>query len=801
MTTLKQAVSELMHGLKYFTTMDAANGYWQVPLDEESQDLTCFMTPIGPKKYLRLPMGLSQSQDDYNRESWEIIKNVDNSCKVLDDVATGNKTFKGMLEQVIQILDNCREKGITLNRDKFEFGKQELKYAGYILSKDGIRADPAKLEAIAKFPAPTTRKELRSFLGLVEQLASFSKDLSGLLEPIRPLLREKNMFVWEAAQQEAFDKVKQLMTSLPVLASYEPGRPLTLQTDASRLKGLGYVLLQEDLEGRQRLLEAGSRFISETESRYAMVELELLAVTWALKKCKVFLSGQEHFRVITDHRPLIPILNSQNLSDVENPRIQRLKEATLGYNFTTEWKKGSEHVIADALSRAPVSDPTEEDTAYEEKLQYGVTMVRQIASAKLGEVPEHLRDPQIEELKKLAIKDEDYKLLVKAVKEGFPKTLTPELKPFKKLEDSLRVEKDLALFQDRIVIPAEARKDVLKKLHLAHQGMDRTKRRARATVFWPGMNNDIESTVEACFACQEARPSLAKEPMIIEDPPKRPGQDGSADLFTTAGKQFMVYCDRFSGWPEVTQWNNMPSSKQVVRSLQSTFSTIGIPVRIRSDGGPQFKAQEFLDFLTRWGIVWEPSSVENPSSNGHAEAAVKAMKTLLNKTGGDVHSEEFKLGLLEWRNTPNKTGKSPAQIMFGRPQRTLIPIHEAKFSEKVDLENVRESKSSLSKKSKMYYDSNTKSHPELEVGDKVMVQDKVSGKWSGRGIILKARKQNRSYEIEMANGRITSRNRRFIRKETWSNETPVKKKVTFADDLKELRRSHRKANKPDFYKS
>ena len=101
----------------------------------------------------------------------------------------------------------------------------------------------------------------------------------------------------------------------------------------------------------------------------------------------------------------------------------------------------------------------------------------------------------------------------------------------------------------------------------------------------------------------------------------------------------------------------------------------------------------------------------------------------------------------------------------------------------------------------MYYDSNTKSHPELEVGDKVMIQDKVSGKWSGRGIILKARKQNRSYEIEMANGRITSRNRRFIRKETCSNETPVKKKVTFADDVKKPRRSHRKANKPDFYKS
>ena len=314
------------------------------------------------------------------------------------------------------------------------------------------------------------------------------------------------------------------------------------------------------------------------------------------------------------------------------------------------------------------------------------------------------------------------------------------------------------------------------------------------------MNHDIESTIEACFACQEARPSQPKEPMIVEDPPKRPGQDGSADLFTTAGKQFLVYCDRFSGWPEVTQWNNVPTSKQVVKSLQSTFSGIGIPVRIRSDGGPQFKAQEFSDFLTRWGIVWEPSSVENPSSNGHAEAAVKAMKTLLNKTGGDVHSEAFRLGLLEWRNTPNKTGKSPAQVMFGRPLRTLIPTHEAKYNEQVDLEKIRKSKHKITKKSKQYYDTNTKTLSKLKVGDKVMVQDSVSGKWSGRGIITKARRGHKSYELTMANGWNTTRNRRFLRLETCNNETPKKKKVTFADEVQKPRRSSRIRNKPDYFK-
>ena len=148
----------------------------------------------------------------------------------------------------------------------------------------------------------------------------------------------------------------------------------------------------------------------------------------------------------------------------------------------------------------------------------------------------------------------------------------------------------------RIVVPREMRREVLKMMHAAHQGVTKTLRRARQTVWWPSITNDIKTMVEACYQCQELRPSQPREPATIEEPPQRPGQDGSADLFDHGGKQFLVYVDRYSTWPVVKQWNKTPTAREVISSLQDTFRDLGIPTRIRTDGGPQFKAREFQDF-------------------------------------------------------------------------------------------------------------------------------------------------------------------------------------------------------------
>ena len=174
-------------------------------------------------------------------------------------------------------------------------------------------------------------------------------------------MKTKNAYQWLSEHERAFLDLKQQLSSPPTLQNFDPARDTELDTDASRINGLGFILRQKHGD-EWKVITCGSRFITDTERRYSMVELELLGVVWALHKCRVYLQGMKNFKVITDHRPLESILNKKLLSEIESPRLQRLKEKTLPFgNFRTIWRSGKKHVLADALSRAPVEKPTSED--------------------------------------------------------------------------------------------------------------------------------------------------------------------------------------------------------------------------------------------------------------------------------------------------------------------------------------------------------------------------------------------------------------------------------------------------------
>ena len=145
-----------------------------------------------------------------------------------------------------KMLMNCREHGITLNPEKFKLAQDEVKFAGFIIGSKGVKADPEKIKAIAKFPTPTNITDLRSFIGLTEQLAGFSKEVSQALLPLRPLLKSKSHWIWNNDHAQAFESTKAALCSPPILTTFDPAKPTMLQTEASRLKGLGYVLLQKD---------------------------------------------------------------------------------------------------------------------------------------------------------------------------------------------------------------------------------------------------------------------------------------------------------------------------------------------------------------------------------------------------------------------------------------------------------------------------------------------------------------------------------------------------------------------------
>ena len=189
---------------------------------------------------------------------------------------------------------------------------------------------------------------------------SLSPNLTGLLSPISSLLSPKYAFFWGPSQQEAFDNILKELTCPRILTTYDPGKPLLLETDAAQSRCLGMAVWQQDGDGQWRLLQCASRHVTDIEARYSATEIELLAVVWAVHKARLFLAGAD-FQLIVDSRPLIPIINSKSLYELSTPRIIRMREKLASFRMTAVWRAGIAHKVVDCLSRSPVDQPTTED--------------------------------------------------------------------------------------------------------------------------------------------------------------------------------------------------------------------------------------------------------------------------------------------------------------------------------------------------------------------------------------------------------------------------------------------------------
>jgi hypothetical protein len=254
-------------------------------------------------------------------------------------------------------------------------------------------------------------------------------------------------------------------------------------TDASRT-GIGFCLVQTEVGSKIPLLiMAGSRFLSPAEKNYAVVELELLAIQRAIEKCRLYLAGTD-FTVITDHQPLLGILNRKNLDAINNVRIQRLMAKLLGYSFRVEWIPGKNHHMTDSLSRNPVfAAPDHKDI-----------IIRQVT--------EVIMDESLAEMSDMAKADKDYQEVVTAVRSGLydSKKIKNLRRSHPALQyrgqwDYMAVEDVFLTFHGRLGVPEAARAQVLSTLYIQHTGVTKTLMDARQLYFWPGMTNAIELMV------------------------------------------------------------------------------------------------------------------------------------------------------------------------------------------------------------------------------------------------------------------------------------------------------------------
>ncbi|XP_065190961.1 uncharacterized protein K02A2.6-like [Sycon ciliatum] len=662
---------------QFLTKLDARHGYWQIPLSEQACPMTTFITPYGRYRFLRNPQGLISAGDVFNCRTDAAFDAIPNFAKVVDDCLAYDDDFASHVTHVRDILLCARQHGITLSPSKFTFASRHIHFCGYIVSPDGWVVDDDKAAAIRDFDIPANRTDLRSFLGLVNQCSEFSPHLAACTTPLRGLLKTTREFVWDANHTVAFEKTKSTLLSPPILAFYQHGHDLRLETDASALRGLGFVLWQKQ-DDKWRIIQCGSRYLSDAESRYAVVELEMLAVVWAVHKCKLYLSGTL-FDLITDHRPLIPIINAYSLDQIENPRLLRLRLKLQSFQVHASWRKGSDHAFADALSRNPVGIPSSDDELGEAPALH----CRSIRVCMLRDDGPH-PNLKFAELRAAASADPVYQSLVQCVLHGFParqRDLDAPLQPFWNGREHLSVDQGIVMKGQRILVPLAMRQRVLANLHASHQGLVRTKARARQLVYWPGLTADIDTLVRACSACREFQSSQSAEPPMNDRHPTLPFEFVSADLFSCQGYEFLVYVDRLTGWPCVVRTGRTTSSHDVILACRRWFADLGVPAVLCTDGGPQFASKKFADFCSRWQVQRVSSSPHYPQSNGHAEAAVKAMKRLLLKTSsnGNLDTDAFRRGLLEWRNTPGPSGKSPAEHLLGHPLRSFVIAEWTQF--------------------------------------------------------------------------------------------------------------------------
>ena len=264
-------VSEILQTIpasaKYFAKMDAVNGYFQIALDEESSMKTTFLLPSGRYRYLRIPQGLNASSDEWCRRSDAIIDGLPWAKKIVDDVLVWAPNLKELEARVSKVAQNCKDLNIILSRKKLAVGTT-LPFAGYIVSSDGVRPDPERVEAIQKFPAPKNLTGVRSFLGLAQQLSFFIPDFSHATTAMRQFLGKLKVFRWLPEHEQEFQTLKTILSASLLTKHFDPNRKVTLLTDASRHNGMGFALCQEN-DGKHVIITCVSKSFTPAQQRYA----------------------------------------------------------------------------------------------------------------------------------------------------------------------------------------------------------------------------------------------------------------------------------------------------------------------------------------------------------------------------------------------------------------------------------------------------------------------------------------------------------------------------------------------------
>uniref|UniRef100_A0A0A9W2U6 RNA-directed DNA polymerase n=1 Tax=Lygus hesperus TaxID=30085 RepID=A0A0A9W2U6_LYGHE len=735
----EEALAVIGHA-KFFSKLDARMGFWQIPLDEESRNLTTFISPFGRHRFRRLPFGICSAPEHFQRRLRQVLTGIEGCTNLMDDILVFGNTLEEHDKRLHVVLEQLQKYNITLNKEKCEIARTSVIFLGHEVTDKGIRPDQSKVKAILEFPQPKNVTELKRFFGMYNYLSKFIPNASKMSHPLQSLLRSNVDFTWDSTQQNAFESIKKLLASPPLLQPFDPNAETRLSTDSSSY-ALGAVLEQKSKASNDfQPIVYISRALIPAEINYAQIEKEALGISWACERLSMYLKGLS-FSILTDHKPLVSLLGTKAIHDL-SPRIQRFRLRLLGFDYTISHVSGKNFYVPDTLSRV-------ENLVYE----IGDVTNLQIVESSVDFIHNNLPVSDILHSKIAEQTKEDVTLqkVIQYIANDWERNSRedPKSSVYYKYRDSLTCRNGLVLLGHRIVIPQRLKSQMLEKLHAGHLGVNKCRSLAQATIWWPEISKDIETKVADCYVCAVNR-APRKDPLLPTPFPDLPWSTIGCDLMQLNRDVFLVVQDYFSRFLEVQKLNTTTSAA-VISVLQRLFSQQGVPHVVRSDNGPQFDSEEFQAFARSWGFQTVTSSPHYPQSNGQAESAVHTAKKILAKC------ENLRIGLLSYNSSPLKNGFSPSELLMGRRLRTMVPISTENLRPKLpDMGKLQQFEREDRERRKHYFDRRhgaVKEKPDLRVGEHVYVRDLKQ-----QGIVKEKDVSPRSYLVETSQGSIVRRN-------------------------------------------
>ena len=578
-------------GKRVFSKLDLKSAYWQFPMEAQSIEKTAFCPGpgYGLWEFTRMPYGLTCATQTCQRGLDTILQNckhcVDN---YVDDCIVFSDDMTSHIRDLRLVLEKLKAAGLTLRGSKCSFGLDKIIHLGFEYSSAGVAPSPQKSQAITDWPTPSSTKEVRSFLGLVNFYRCFVPHFANIAGPLTDLTSKATPFSWEPKHQEAFMNLKKALTSPPILDYPQKNDHFVLTTDASNT-GLGAVLSTT----RGSVIEYASRTLSKAEKSYATTEKECLAIVWAVHKFRHYLIGA-HFLLETDHKPL-EWLNTAKSSKSRSQRLERWSLELHAFQFSVIHQPGSTNQPADALSRKPVSVVSISST-WDKNL---------LAQAQRS-------DPVLSNIISQLESQQSPKRVNQWLK--FPHRRYLQLWSQLTLCDSVLYRKVKSpLMQQHqllIVVPTCLRKQFLQIAHdqAGHQGSDRTLARLSELAYWVGMGKDVGHYCNHCTTCQitKAPPNQAAplQPIVASRPWEMVAVDILKVPMSSRGNQYLlVIQDYFSKWPFAVP---LPDQKAetIVRALKDqVFTLVGPPHKLHSDQGRNFKSYILSQLCKAFGVT------------------------------------------------------------------------------------------------------------------------------------------------------------------------------------------------------